>query len=124
MKPLSTEKAVMKIESENILTFELDKRKTKNEIKKEIEDLFEVKVDKIRSLIRNNKKIIYSNKHEDKFIEQVEDKFLKINKSKLDKNFKIWINNYFTLSNKTKKYLLFTKYKIIRLLIRLKLYSS
>ena len=74
--------------------------------------------------IKNNKKIIYSNKHEDKFIEQVEDKFLKINKSKLDKNFKIWINNYFTLSNKTKKYLLFTKYKIIRLLIRLKLYSS
>ena len=66
------------------------------------------------------KKIIYSNKHENKFIEQIEDKFLEINNSKVDKNFKIWIDNYFRLSNRTKKYLLFTKYKIIRLLKKLK----
>lgn len=59
MKPLSTEKAVMKIEAENILTFELDKRKTKEEIKKEVEELFDVKIDKVRTLIRNNKKIAY-----------------------------------------------------------------
>lgn len=74
--------------------------------------------------IKNKKKIIYSNKHENKFIEQVEDKFLEIKKSKVDKNFKIWIDNYFRSSSKIKKYLLFTKYKIIRLLIKLKLYYS
>jgi len=60
MKPITTEKAVMKIEIENLLTFEVDKRKTKEEIKKEIEDLFDVKIDKIRTLIRNNKKIVYA----------------------------------------------------------------
>ena len=56
---LSTEKAVMKIEAENILTFEFDKRKTKEEIKKEIEELFNVKIESIRTLIKNNKKIAY-----------------------------------------------------------------
>ena len=60
MRPIVTEKAVMKIESENVLTFELDKRKTKNEIKKEIEELFKVKIDKIRTHIKNNKKIVYA----------------------------------------------------------------
>lgn len=59
MKPLVTEKAVMMIERDNILTFELDKRKTKTEIKKEVEEIFDVKVDKIRTLIRNNKKYAY-----------------------------------------------------------------
>jgi len=59
MKPIVTEKAVMMIESNNTLTFVLDKRKTKQEIKKEIEDLFEVKVDKIKTLVRNNKKYAY-----------------------------------------------------------------
>ncbi len=59
MKPITTEKAVMKIESENLLTFEFDKRKTKSEIKKEIEDLFGVKIGKVRTLIRSNKKIVY-----------------------------------------------------------------
>ena len=74
--------------------------------------------------IKNKKKIIYSNKHENKFIEQIEDKFLELKKSKVDKNFKTWVDDYFKISNKIKKYLLFTKYKIIRLLIKLKLYSS
>lgn len=60
MKPLTTEKAIMKIESENLLTFETDKRKTKQEIKKEIEELFDIKIDKIRTLIKNNKKIVYA----------------------------------------------------------------
>jgi len=59
MKPLSTEKAVMKIEAENVLTFELDKRKTKGEIKKEVEELFDIKVKKVRTLVRGNKKIAY-----------------------------------------------------------------
>ncbi|MFW6283696.1 MAG: 50S ribosomal protein L23 [Minisyncoccales bacterium] len=59
MKPVATEKAVMKIESENVLTFEFEKQKTKQDIKKEIEEIFSVKVEKVRTEIRNNKKIAY-----------------------------------------------------------------
>ena len=61
LKIISTEKAVMKIEAENIITFETDKEKTKEEIKKEVEESFNVKVDKIRALIQRNKKIAYVN---------------------------------------------------------------
>ncbi len=57
LKIISTEKAVMKIESENVLTFETNMTGTKEEIKKEIENSFDVKVDKIRTLIQKNKKI-------------------------------------------------------------------
>lgn len=60
MKPITTEKAVMKIELENLMTFEFDKRKLKEEIKKEIEEVLEVKVDKIRTQIKGNKKIVYA----------------------------------------------------------------
>ena len=59
MKPITTEKAIMLIESQNILTFVTEKQKTKEEIKKEFEELFEVKVERIRTLIRNNKKYAY-----------------------------------------------------------------
>ncbi len=59
MKPVVTEKAVMLIEAENVLTFQADKNKTKQEIKKEIEDLFDVKIEKIRTLIKKNKKYAY-----------------------------------------------------------------
>ena len=59
MKPLVTEKAVMLIERDNVLTFELDKRKTKDEIKKELEEMFNIKIDKIRTLIQKNKKHAY-----------------------------------------------------------------
>lgn len=59
MKPIVTEKAVMLIESQNILTFVTEKNKTKSEIKKEIENLFKVKVEKIRTQIRKNKKYVY-----------------------------------------------------------------
>lgn len=59
MKPVVTEKAVMKIETENILTFELEKSLNKEEIKKEIENLFNVKIEKIRTQIRGNKKYAY-----------------------------------------------------------------
>ena len=59
LKIISTEKAVMKIEAENIITFETDKEKTKEEIKKEVEESFNVKVDKIRALIQRNKKIAF-----------------------------------------------------------------
>jgi len=59
MKPLATEKAVRLIELNNTLIFQVDRRKSKTEIKKEIEDAFKVKVDSINSLIRLNKKYVY-----------------------------------------------------------------
>jgi len=59
MKPLTTEKAVRLIELNNTLVFEVDKRKTKTEIKKQVEDDFKVKIEKINSLIRKNKKYVY-----------------------------------------------------------------
>ena len=59
MKLISTEKAIRKIELENVLTFETQKKETKISIKKEIEDIFNVKVDKIRVQVKDNKKIAY-----------------------------------------------------------------
>ena len=59
LKPIVTEKAVMLIEKENALTFETEKSAKKDEIKKEIESLFAVKVEKVRTLIRDNRKYIY-----------------------------------------------------------------
>jgi len=59
MKPIVTEKAVMLIETKNILVFELDKRMSKVEIKKQVEEMFDVKVDKINTLIKKNKKYAY-----------------------------------------------------------------
>ena len=59
MKLVKTEKAVMKIELENVLTFEVDKRWNKEKIKKEVEEVFSVKVDAVRTLIKENKKYVY-----------------------------------------------------------------
>ena len=59
MKPITTEKIVKLFEIENKLMFDVDKRKNKEEIKKELEETFEVKVDKIRTLIKHNKKYAY-----------------------------------------------------------------
>lgn len=59
MKPITTEKAVKLIELENTLIFQTDRKMRKEEIKKEIESLFSVKVDKIRVLIRGNQKKAY-----------------------------------------------------------------
>ena len=59
MKPLATEKAIMMLEKDNAITFVVDARMTKDEIKKEVEEIFNVKVDKVRTLIRNNKKYAY-----------------------------------------------------------------
>jgi len=70
--------------------------------------------------IKSKKKFIYSNKHKNKFIEQIKNKFLKVSENEVDNNFKLWINNYFSSQNKIKKYFLFTKYKISRLLSRFK----
>ena len=59
MKPVVTEKAVRLIEAENTLIFEVDKRLSKTELKKEIEEIFNVKVEKINTSIRKNKKYSY-----------------------------------------------------------------
>jgi large subunit ribosomal protein L23 len=59
MKPIVTEKAVMLIERENVLTFQVDAVKTRTEIKKEIEEIFEVEIANIRVLIKNGKKYVY-----------------------------------------------------------------
>jgi ribosomal protein L23 len=59
LKPIATEKAVMKIESENVLTFMTGLKSTKPEIRKEIEDLFKVKVERVSTQRRNNQKIAY-----------------------------------------------------------------
>ena len=59
MKPVVTEKAVMMIEAQNVLTFNLDKNLSRDQIKKEVESLFEVKVDRVRTLIKGNKKCAY-----------------------------------------------------------------
>jgi large subunit ribosomal protein L23 len=59
MKPLVTEKAVRLIESENVLIFEIDKRISKTEIKKQIEEMFKVKIESINTLIKKNKKYAY-----------------------------------------------------------------
>ena len=59
LKPVVTEKAVMLIEKENVLTFETEKQVKKDDAKKEIESIFSVKVEKIRTLIKENKKYLY-----------------------------------------------------------------
>ncbi len=59
LKPLVTEKAVMLIESQNVLTFKLGLGATRDQIKKEVESLFDVKVEKIRVMNRNSKKYAY-----------------------------------------------------------------
>ena len=60
IKPITTEKAIRLIEAENTLVLEADRRNRKKEIKKEIEEVFKVKVDSINTLIRKNKKYVYA----------------------------------------------------------------
>lgn len=59
IRPVVTEKAVMMIESQNVLTFKMGLGATKEQIKKEVENLFDVKVDKIRVMNRDSKKYAY-----------------------------------------------------------------
>jgi len=49
--PLATEKAVRLMEAENKLIFIVDKKATKAEIKKAVEELFKVKIEKVNTLI-------------------------------------------------------------------------
>ena len=59
LKPIATEKAIMMIEKGNLILFETEKERTKPEIAKEIEVIFDVKIEKIRTLVRKNKKYAY-----------------------------------------------------------------
>ncbi len=55
----STEKIVRQIEAENVLVFVVDRAVSKFEVKKEVEDLFGVRVVKVRTHTLKNKKIAY-----------------------------------------------------------------
>ncbi len=59
MKAIVTEKALLMIERDNTLIFEDSKEKTKKEIKEELEKIFNVKIEKIRLKIHNNKKYFF-----------------------------------------------------------------
>ncbi|MET1101703.1 MAG: 50S ribosomal protein L23, partial [Pyrodictiaceae archaeon] len=51
IRPLQTEKALRLIERSNTLTFIVDRRATKHDIKRAIEQAFGVKVEKVNTLI-------------------------------------------------------------------------
>ena len=55
----STEKVVRQIESDNILVFVVDRAVSKKDVKGEVENLFDVKVAKVRTHTLKNKKIAY-----------------------------------------------------------------
>ena len=59
LKPITSEKAVKLVDIDNTLIFETEKTARKNEIKKEFENIFKVKVESVRTLIRRNNKIAY-----------------------------------------------------------------
>jgi large subunit ribosomal protein L23 len=59
LKPITTEKAGKLIDVDNTLLFAVERKARKDEIKKEVEKLFGVKVDSVRTLVRQNRKIVY-----------------------------------------------------------------
>lgn len=64
-KVKTTEKIVKQIEADNILVFQVDRALTKPEIKAEIEKLFDVKVDSVRTYTHKNKKNVYAKLNKD-----------------------------------------------------------
>jgi len=56
--PLSTEKAIRLMESENKLVFSVDRTTTKDQIKAEVESMFNIKVISVNTLISRD-----GNKH-------------------------------------------------------------
>ncbi|MBS3081459.1 50S ribosomal protein L23 [Candidatus Pacearchaeota archaeon] len=59
LKPVASEKAVKLIDLENTLLFETGRRENKTQIAREVSKLFGVKVTKVRTLTRSNKKFAY-----------------------------------------------------------------
>jgi len=58
-KVKSTEKIVRQIEVDNVLVFVVDRAVGKAEVRAEVEDLFGVKVAKVRTHTLKNKKLAY-----------------------------------------------------------------
>ena len=56
IKPITTEKAIRMLELENKITFLVDRGSNKIEIRKEMEKSFNVKVEGVTTMIKNNKK--------------------------------------------------------------------
>lgn len=54
--PLATEKSIRLMESENKLIFLVDKNASKDDIKKQIEELFKVKIVSVNTLVTNDGK--------------------------------------------------------------------
>ncbi len=59
IRPVTTEKAVRLIELKNVIVIEANRKERKEKIKKEFEEMFNVKVDSVNTLIHDNKKIAY-----------------------------------------------------------------
>ena len=58
--PIATEKTMRMIEFDNVIVFVVDKNDNKKSIKDEVEKMFNVKVDNVRTLIdRDGKKRAY-----------------------------------------------------------------
>ena len=59
LRPITSEKAVKMIDLDNTLLFETERRATKTEIAEEVEKMFSVKVEKVRTSIKANKKFAF-----------------------------------------------------------------
>ncbi|MBM3230241.1 50S ribosomal protein L23 [Candidatus Pacearchaeota archaeon] len=59
LKPITSEKAVKLIDTENTLVFETERRATKTEIKAHIQTVFSVKVTNVRTSIQHNVKYAF-----------------------------------------------------------------
>ncbi len=51
LHPVATEKAINMIESENKIVFIVDKKATKRDVKRTVEELYNVKVESVNTLI-------------------------------------------------------------------------
>lgn len=59
LRPLTTEKAVKLLDTENTMVFETSRESRKEDIKAYIEKMFNVKIKAIRTHVRKNKKVAY-----------------------------------------------------------------
>jgi len=59
LKPITSEKAVKLIDIENTIIFKVPRQARKEEIKKEVESVFQVKVVAVRTSIQGNQKYAY-----------------------------------------------------------------
>ena len=59
LRPVTSEKAVKLLDTENTILFEVSRTENKASITKEVETLFTVKVARIRTHIKANKKYAY-----------------------------------------------------------------